>query len=215
MSRRPCRVSHGSTWSIALDNGPMRPDRPPVATTVVSASSGAVLDCADRYPVLEGIDQFHVAERARHLADHARDSLIPFPTNANRPFHRCVSADDLLELWGGFRKIVGPDEGRPRAIGPMNDGDIGRGERCTRIDPGNGGIVPPGHLAKHDVGKQRPGKFQRFCDASQVVDGHHGSQDRRQMKNAGACGLELLVRHGLFGRAKKDSAAGQLTDGRS
>ena len=39
MRRRPCRVSHGSTWEIAVDSGPISPDRPPVATTVASLSS--------------------------------------------------------------------------------------------------------------------------------------------------------------------------------
>ena len=41
MRRRPWRVSHGSTWVMALESGPMRPESPPVATTVASASSSA------------------------------------------------------------------------------------------------------------------------------------------------------------------------------
>ena len=39
MSRRPCSVSQGSTWEMAVDSGPISPERPPVATTVASASS--------------------------------------------------------------------------------------------------------------------------------------------------------------------------------
>ena len=65
---------------------------------------------AIRNLVLDRINQFDVADRARQLADHSGHAFVAFIAKPKRPFHGCSLPNCVLPFRTYLGEIVGEDK---------------------------------------------------------------------------------------------------------
>src|SRR5579863_282707 len=100
---------------------------------------------------LQNIGIFDVANRTRDALHVRCYTFAPLAANPDRPRNRGVGADFLLPLRADLCQIISESEGCPRPVRPMHDGDIHVGQLQTRVELGDGRIVPLLHLPEIDV----------------------------------------------------------------
>src|SRR5207247_5444373 len=100
----------------------------------------------------QGIAKLDVADRARGLPDGRGDTFVAPATETHGPVHRGAFTNLLRPLRTDLGEVVGPDERRARAVGPMHDDDVLVRQGDAGIDARLAGRIPLGDLAGEDGG---------------------------------------------------------------
>ena len=140
---------------------------------------------------------------------------LPLPPTPTGHLSDASTPTLLLNSGRDLAQIVGEDEGRPRAVGAMDEGDVGGWQRDAGVEFHERRIVPLLDLAEHDVGEQRAGELQRLGHLRQVVDRHDRAEHGGEVQDLARRRLELFVLHRLVRGAEEHGAAGQLADARA
>src|SRR5205807_1680441 len=146
--------------------------------------------------VFLGIRVLDVADRALDPLHVRSDALIALAAHAFRPGDRGAGANLLFPFGADLGKVIGPDEGRARAVRAAHHGDrIGR-QLEARIQVGNRLVVPVLDLAEEDVGQNRTREFKLAGgDALEIDYRNYAADDRRKLHQAGLLQIVGLEWH--------------------
>ncbi len=149
-----------------------------------------------RHLVLLGVCVLHIADRSVGLGGHVGDALVTLGPDPRRPLHRGIGADARQEFGAGLGEILGEQEIRSRAVGPVNRRDRGARQRQLRIQTLDLRIVPLGDIAQVNAGHRRAVQMQLAgLDAFDVHHRHDAPDDHGKLQKTGGLQIVRLQRH--------------------
>src|SRR5262249_51017699 len=145
-----------------------------------------VLHRTERNLVLCGVDQLDVTNcvwRLFYLRGHA---VVTLTTESYGPVHGRILSYFVFPLVADFGKIIGEHIGRAASVGSVDDADVIRRKLYALVASRYRRIIPLCDLSQEDSRQSFRSKVQRGCHTGNVVGGHNGSKNRREVQNAAA-----------------------------
>src|ERR1035437_9115386 len=159
--------------------------------------------------VLFDINQFNIADGARHLFDLASDAFIALAAESNRPFDRCALANRIRPNRTDVAQVINEDIGRAAAVGTMNHDNRQIPQIHIWIERGALGIVPFRDIAHENVDDGITVQFQLGI-SRQIVSDDIRAGDGGNVQEFPRRFGEVFIAHRAIGGAEVHGSFGDL-----